>query len=215
MVKLKVVEVFESIQGEVPLGKYALFIRLYGCNMRCPFCDTQYSWSSTYFELDIDSLHVPKSINYIVFTGGEPLLQKTELEEFIRELKKRRSDIKVALETNGKITDFDYSLFDLIVISPKDIYTLKDWIPRLKEHDNLVIKIVDKPEDEQVYIRLRKYIDDGLLDPTALHKIYIMPFGTRINEINENLKRILKRLVKYDLKGINIAYRLHIALGLK
>lgn len=52
--KLKVVEIFESVQGEVPLGKYALFIRLYGCNRRCVFCDTKYSWmSNTYFEIDV------------------------------------------------------------------------------------------------------------------------------------------------------------------
>jgi len=214
---IKVVEVFESIQGEVPLGKYALFIRLYGCNRKCRFCDTKHSWSShTYFDLDVNSLHIPKSINYVVFTGGEPLLQKHNLENFIVRLKDKYPHIKIALETNGDITDFNTDLFDLIVISPKDMYTLEYWLKNIirQEYNNKVfLKVIDRPDDEQLFKYLSKLLKHKVIGSKHLERLYIMPFGTTPNEINENTRQILKRIKKYNLKQVNIAYRLHIVLG--
>jgi len=216
---IKVVEVFESIQGEVPLGKYALFIRLYGCNRKCRFCDTKYSWKShTCFDLDVDSLHIPKSVNYVVFTGGEPLLQKHNLEGFIIQLKNRYPHIKIALETNGDITDFNTNLFDLIVISPKDMYTLEYWLKNItgQEYNNKVfLKVIDRPDDEQLFKYLSKLLKYNIISERCLEYLYIMPYGTNLTEINKNTKQILKRIEKYNLKGVNVAYRLHIALGIK
>jgi len=219
-IPIKVVEVFESIQGEVPLGKYALFIRLYGCNRKCRFCDTKYSWRSyTYFDLDVDSLHIPKSINYVVFTGGEPLLQKHNLENFVIQLKDKYPYVKVALETNGDTTDFNKDLFDLIVISPKDMYTLEYWLKIISEQkyddSKIFLKVIDRPDDEQLFKYLLKLLRHKVISEKCLEYLYIMPYGTNPNEINENIKQILKRIEKYNLKGVNVAYRLHIALGIK
>lgn len=77
--KLKINEIFYSLQGESSsIGVPCVFIRLTYCNLRCSYCDTQYS----FFEGEDLTIHeILKKIasyrcNLIEITGGEPLLQK-------------------------------------------------------------------------------------------------------------------------------------------
>lgn len=80
METIKLNEIFYSIQGESTLaGIPTVFIRTTGCNLRCDYCDTKYS----YYEgenVGLDSI-IEKvksySCNYVCLTGGEPLLQKS------------------------------------------------------------------------------------------------------------------------------------------
>jgi len=99
---LKVNTIFYSIQGEGPLvGKPALFIRLSGCNLKCSWCDTNYT---KYEELDLsvisERVHEVRSrtpFGLVVITGGEPCLQD------IRPLVDRliQDGFFVQIETNG------------------------------------------------------------------------------------------------------------------
>ncbi len=100
---LKVNEIFHSIQGE---GTYALypctFIRLTGCNLRCTWCDTTYSFFEGQGQSlgDILAQISGYNTNLVEITGGEPLLQKNvyALMDLLAE-----SDKKVMLETSGSI----------------------------------------------------------------------------------------------------------------
>ncbi len=101
---LKLVEIFCSIQGESTYaGLPCIFIRLAGCNLRCNYCDTEYSFEST-FELDISSImeEIKKyaPINLVEITGGEPLIQN-QVYELIKCLE--NENYKILLETNGSI----------------------------------------------------------------------------------------------------------------
>jgi len=111
---LPVVEMFTSIQGE---GKYtgipSHFVRVSGCNLRCVFkdsvCDTPYSSFKpekpiapdmptllyNFRELQKKS---PK-VKHVVITGGEPLMYKKDLEEFLRQI--YDEDMVITIETNG------------------------------------------------------------------------------------------------------------------
>lgn len=71
-------ECFKSVQGESSLaGLPTTFIRLSGCNLRCSWCDTSYSfkrgerWSLEQIKSQVESFGAP----YVCITGGEPLLQ--------------------------------------------------------------------------------------------------------------------------------------------
>ncbi len=103
MTKLKISEIFKSIQGESSYSGFPFFfIRLTGCNLRCSYCDTQYSYSSGN-ELTIKSIidKIEKStIDKVLLTGGEPLLQENIyiLIDKLTEIGK-----KVFIETNGSI----------------------------------------------------------------------------------------------------------------
>jgi len=120
--KIKVSEIFESIQGE---GRYVgvpmLFIRLYGCTRKCWFCDTKYSVvGDKYQEIGVDELikKIKKSkLTCICWTGGEPLLQRKAIEE----VKENTREFYHHIETNGDLLKFsDFYLFHCLTISPKE-----------------------------------------------------------------------------------------------
>jgi len=118
---LKIEEVFESVQGEGTLsGTGAMFIRLRGCNavkedLECAvWCDTQYSWKTgdkppLVWTSDVVEQEVLKTqMPLIVFTGGEPLLQKDDLTYWLEKTalfngSAANTDKVIAFETNGTI----------------------------------------------------------------------------------------------------------------
>ncbi len=120
MIKIKVSEIFTSFQGEGPyIGTPATFLRLYGCNLNCQWCDTDIS---TYEILSVDDVAEIlitqmdfNNIKLLVITGGEPTLQMEEIKRLIKELPE---DIKIQLETNGSI--FEYLPEMEYVVSPKE-----------------------------------------------------------------------------------------------
>lgn len=98
---LKINEIFYSIQGESSYtGLPTLFIRTTGCNLRCTYCDTKYSYhEGDFFSIEqlLEKIKTYKT-KYICITGGEPLLQK-EIHPFMDKL--IELDYKVSLETSG------------------------------------------------------------------------------------------------------------------
>ena len=120
MIEIKVSEIFTSFQGEGPyIGTPATFLRLYGCNLNCQWCDTDIS---TYEMLSVDDVAEIlitqmefNNIKLLVITGGEPTLQMDEIKRLIKELPE---DIKIQLETNGSI--FEYLPEMEYVVSPKE-----------------------------------------------------------------------------------------------
>ncbi len=101
---LKIAEIFASIQGEgLRQGEPTIFVRLAGCHLRCPFCDTKRAWTGgrkmpiARIAARVARLRKSQPAEWIVLTGGEPLLQ--DVGPLARLLK---SDAwKIQVETNG------------------------------------------------------------------------------------------------------------------
>lgn len=120
--KLRVNEIFHSIQGEgTRMGTPAVFVRLSGCNLSCDFCDTKYHR----FGFDLELSAVLAAImeyrdhyghQHVVITGGEPLLQE-DTELLANNLRLRH--FFVQLETNGSLPLHHPEYFDWITVSPK------------------------------------------------------------------------------------------------
>lgn len=100
---MRVTEIFDSIDGEgIWAGCLATFIRLSGCNLRCEYCDTSYSWE-TGQEMTVEEIieKVKKYGNHhVTLTGGEPLIHK-DVKTLIQMLSQNRFLINV--ETNGAV----------------------------------------------------------------------------------------------------------------
>ena len=104
--KAKITEIFKSIQGE---GKYLgitqVFVRFYGCGVKCSWCDTPQAREGGAFkqyspqELVDEIIPLSQGAHSISLTGGEPLEQKDFLKLFLPLLKSK--GLKVYLETNG------------------------------------------------------------------------------------------------------------------
>jgi 7-carboxy-7-deazaguanine synthase len=130
---LEVHSIFYTIQGEGPFaGTPAVFIRLSGCNLQCPGCDTDYTSArmrlqhSLVLEM-VNNTHLAHDCKWpglVVITGGEPFRQ--DLTKLIRMLV--TSGYYVQIETNGTFPPPTYSGFNsridlrkgaYIVCSPK------------------------------------------------------------------------------------------------
>jgi len=102
---LEVSELFYSIQGESSYSGYpCVFIRLGGCNLRCSYCDTSYSYDEESRQIPIGTILVyvgkfPGSL--VEITGGEPLLQENVYPLIDKLLDYRH---RVLIETNGSIS---------------------------------------------------------------------------------------------------------------
>ncbi|MFH2145450.1 MAG: 7-carboxy-7-deazaguanine synthase QueE [Candidatus Omnitrophota bacterium] len=104
MSKAKIAEVFFSLQGEGSyLGTPQIFIRFFGCNLKCIFCDTKQSGYSEYtvsgLKEKVEALTRKYNTQSLSLTGGEPLLQSDFILDFLK--KTKRKNHKIYLETNG------------------------------------------------------------------------------------------------------------------
>lgn len=103
---MKICELFSSIEGEgIRAGYPCTFIRTVGCNLRCEYCDSTYSFQSDENTLDLSINEIVKKCTElknkrVTFTGGEPLAQPQALE-LIKAL--IFAGFEVNVETNGAI----------------------------------------------------------------------------------------------------------------
>ena len=97
--KFPIVEIFTSIQGEgINLGKAANFVRFAGCNLTCPWCDTEWKKPTETLTREEIVARLDPNVKLVVLTGGEPLMQK-ELLWLVIAL--TDAGYRVAVETNG------------------------------------------------------------------------------------------------------------------
>lgn len=183
---LKVNEIFYSIQGESSFaGLPCVFIRLTYCNLRCTYCDTEYSfYEGDDFPIE-EIINKVKSYNcnLVEVTGGEPLVQKESLD-----LLKRLCDegYQVLLETSGSLS--------------------------IKDVDQRVIIIMDLKTPSSGMIKKNLYSNIDYLKPTDEVKFVI---GNRedyewakkiISEYNLSMKcKILMGCVFGQLQNIELA----------
>lgn len=140
---LEVVKYWPTIQGEGPYsGMRSIFVRLAGCNLKCPKCDTDYtSKRSKYDPSELAAvLHqewnrsfpLGMSQKLFVITGGEPFRQN--ISPFILQLLSIDPTCKVQIETNGVFAPMDSTALQCddsvtVVCSPKT----QDIAPELRQ----------------------------------------------------------------------------------
>lgn len=115
--KYKLVEIFESLQGEGRnTGRPCVFVRFAGCNLACPWCDTDVGgrFSMTLEEL-LSEIATYKA-KTVVLTGGEPTLIEGA-PELVAALKKL--GYYIAVETNASIDAAWLQFVDYVACSPK------------------------------------------------------------------------------------------------
>jgi len=159
---LKIKEIFWSFQGEgLRLGQPSIFLRLSGCTLRCPFCDTREAWENGHFlgvaEIidQIARLSREYPCSQVVITGGEPLEQ--DLSGLVPALKAR--NYFICLETNGSL--FQELPSDWWTVSPKegsDYHIHEGLYSRIAE-----VKLVVTPAlDLGVVKGLRERVGEGV-----------------------------------------------------
>lgn len=118
---LKMNEVFYSIQGEgAKAGSAAVFLRFAGCNLSCPWCDTNHAENFVSSATDLSKRveKYPKGA-MVVLTGGEPMIQARDA--FLNLLDCLEFNERfIAMETNGTLYDPEViKALDWVTVSPK------------------------------------------------------------------------------------------------
>lgn len=186
MIKIKVSEIFTSFQGEGPyVGTPATFLRLYGCNLNCEWCDTDIS---TYEMLSVDDVAEIlitqmefNNIETLIITGGEPTLQMEEVKRLIEELP---DDIRIQMETNGSL--FEYIPEVEFVISPKE--DKEKVFENYYKYENVFFKfVITSQEDIDEVISLK---DKYGYDKTIWLQGEFSQDGEMADLIRENFPRL-------------------------
>ena len=146
MYSYRINELFYSIQGEGEFaGAPAVFVRFSGCNLACPWCDTDHSHGEemTRDELEtaVRKLLADRDGAIVVLTGGEPSLQLHDDEPLFQGFTRF-----VCIETNGTQPVPDW--VDWVTVSPKD--ELNPIVPRPDE-----LKFVFEPEHIPYYLSMQ------------------------------------------------------------
>jgi 7-carboxy-7-deazaguanine synthase len=102
---MQITEIYKSLQGESTYaGLPCIFVRLTGCNLRCSWCDSEYTFvggrKMTQQEIFNDIKRLSPNEGLIEITGGEPLLQGRELFPLMEQL--LQTGYQVLLETSGE-----------------------------------------------------------------------------------------------------------------
>ena len=104
---MQITEIYKSIQGESSFaGLPCIFVRLTGCNLRCVWCDSEYTFYGgtkmplEQVEAEVQRLAEGHPVKLVEITGGEPLLQERELAPLMDQLV--RLGYTVLLETSGE-----------------------------------------------------------------------------------------------------------------
>lgn len=183
---LDVHSIFPTIQGEGPyVGQPAVFIRLAGCNLQCPLCDTEYTAGRIRLSVPViyDAVqeHVRSFRPLIVITGGEPYRQRN-LDALVQYLLNR--EYRVQIETNGSVyRSLSYSSEDLtIVCSPKTGKLAPKLWPLVDYY-----KYIIRAGDVDVYDGLPIHALDHTASPrvarpwvtTPRNHIYVQPCDTQ------------------------------------
>lgn len=143
---MKINEVFKSVQGESSFaGNPFVFVRLTGCNLRCTYCDTTYTYEEG-FEISKEEL-IKKidfyGLNSVEITGGEPLLQE-EVYPLTDTLIDK--NYRVLVDTNGTL--------DISTLNEKVIRIMDIKCPGSGESDKMRWDNIDnlRPKDEVKFV---------------------------------------------------------------
>jgi len=102
---MQITEIFKSIQGESSYaGLPCVFVRLTGCNLRCDWCDSEYTFTGG-SKMSLEEVHseverLSPNGGLVEVTGGEPMLQEREVLPLMERL--LNSGFNVLLETSGE-----------------------------------------------------------------------------------------------------------------
>jgi 7-carboxy-7-deazaguanine synthase len=102
---MQITEIYKSLQGEsTHAGLPCVFVRLTGCNLRCSWCDSEYTFQGG-CKMDIEAvqdevMRLSPGGGLVEITGGEPMLQERELLPLMRQL--LAAGYRVLLETSGE-----------------------------------------------------------------------------------------------------------------
>ena len=206
-----IIEKFVSIDGEGPTaGELATFIRFQGCNLRCSWCDTTYSFDKSEITEVLSAEEIydyikSTGVSNVTLTGGEPLFQKN-IDEILSLLNDDKT-LVVHIETNGAIDILPYKekYPNIILILDYKLNTSDmTHLMKLENFNHVTSKDVYKfvlgsnKDLEEAYNLINKF------DLTNKCLVYFSPVFNSIN-----LEDIVEFMKDKNLNKVKLQVQLH------
>lgn len=154
---LQVTEIYKSLQGEsTHAGLPCVFVRLTGCNLRCSWCDSEFSFygghKMTLQEVLGEVARLSPTGGLVEITGGEPMLQEREVIPLMEQLVD--ADYHVLLETSGErvLTRVPKQVIKIVDVKcphsgAPDTFAMEN-LKAVQRHDELKFVISDRVDYE-------------------------------------------------------------------
>jgi len=222
---MQINEIFSSIDGEgIRTGYLTTFIRTFGCNLSCSYCDTKYACivsdeeSDQFVTMTVEEIvaKCDELGNYrVTFTGGEPLIQK-DAPELVAAL--LEAGYEVNIETNGAVDLRPFETKMVEILSDDElvnnlIYTLDYKCPSSGEQDKMitsnipflvkgdVLKFVVGTEEDLA--AMKAVVDEYVPNPHTF-EVFISPVFGQIEG-----SRIVEFMQENNMQNVRVQVQLH------
>src|ERR1700676_91336 len=154
---MQISEIYKSLQGEsTHAGLACVFVRLTACNLRCSWCDSEFSFyggkKMPVQEVLTEVARLSPSGGLVEITGGEPMLQEREVIPLIEQL--LDADYQVLLETSGErlLTRVPKAVIKIVDVKwPQsgegETFAMEN-LKALQRHDELKFVLPDRTDYE-------------------------------------------------------------------
>lgn len=212
-------EIFGSIEGEGKrTGELTTFIRFYGCNLRCSWCDSSYSYTNNdYTKMTLQEIITKvKEIGYrnITITGGEPLIQP-DIQILINTLCSDKYYVNI--ETNGSVdistsrfVGYNNLFFTMDYKCPSsnmNSHMLLQNYKALNKNDVVKFVVADTQDLDKAYAFIKdlKYMYNMANTQEVEYPLfYISPVFNKIE-----LKDIVQYMKDKNMEGVRLQVQLH------
>lgn len=211
MANFKVVEIFESINGEGrKAGQLAIFVRLQKCNLNCSYCDTKWANGddapyTLMSEEEIYNKILKSGIKNITLTGGEPLLH--ENVEILLEKIGKNPNLSLEIETNGSI---ELKKFSKLKNPPS--FTMDYKLPSSKMESKMCLENFKYLTSKDTIKFVVGTIEDlkkakEIIENFSLIEKCAVYFSPVFNSINP--AEIVEFMKENNLNGVNLQLQIH------
>ncbi len=212
-----------TFQGEGPsTGRYARFLRLFGCHLACVWCDSAQTHDRRRYNLDAEQriISIEDVLSWlsggpaglVVITGGEPLLQPPVVERLVDAISERQLATDIEIETSGTIapTTMITSAVTRFNVSPKLAHS------RLRHHQRIRPAVLKNlaASGKAIWKFVVQDVADldeihELVTAYDLHPVWVMPEGTDSTTVLARMRLLADPVLA---RGWNLSTRLHTLL---
>lgn len=211
MAKYKVVEIFNSINGEgKKSGQLTMFIRFQKCNLCCSYCDTKWAITedSPYRIMTDEEIYnevIKSGIKNVTLTGGEPLIQY-QIEDLLKRFAKN-TELNIEVETNGSI-----SIEELVKIENGPSFTMDYKLPASKMEEFMFLENFNfiRGNDTIKFVAMDRNDLERVKDIVNRHNligkcnIYLSPVFGKIN-----LREMVEFMKINKMNGVTLQLQIH------
>lgn len=212
-IKLPMVEIFETVEGEgTRAGFPTVFVRLFGCNLRCVWCDTKYSYPPAEAEFVMSIADIVAEVEkyratHLCLTGGEPLLYGERSATLIEALVATGRLTDLHIETNGAI---DLAPFLERIDSPIVRYVMDCKLPDSGEFERMVMTnfALLREQDEVKFVIAGDRDFEAACAVLETYPTKALPLFSPVWETMPP-EKLVRRMLERGLSHVKLSLQLH------